>query len=100
MKGVFHTLRCRGSVRRTVFCMFFPRYAYSNRLRFPLTTLTGALSEHNLVIYFTKGEGSFYSIPPYKRSPYEGRILLIDVLGRRRPVGSCKRILSHRCGTL
>jgi hypothetical protein len=27
-----------------------------------------------------------YSIPPYKRSPYKGRILLSDILGRRRPV--------------
>jgi hypothetical protein len=33
-----------------------------------------------------------YSIPPYKRSPCKGRILLSDILGRRRPVGFCERI--------
>jgi hypothetical protein len=31
-----------------------------------------------------------YSIPLYKRSPYKGRILPSDILGRRRPVGSVR----------
>jgi hypothetical protein len=28
-----------------------------------------------------------HSIPPYKRSPFKGRILPSDILGRRRSVG-------------
>jgi hypothetical protein len=37
-----------------------------------------------------------YSILPYEQSPYKGRILPSDILGRRRPVGFCERIFSHR----
>jgi hypothetical protein len=41
-----------------------------------------------------------YSIPPYKRSPSKGRVLLIDVLGRRRPVGFVREFYPIWGGTL
>jgi hypothetical protein len=37
---------------------------------------------------------------PHKRSPYEGRILLSDVFGRRRPVGFVRESYPVRGGTL
>jgi hypothetical protein len=40
-----------------------------------------------------------YSIPPYKRMPYKGRILLSDILGRRRPVGFVREFYPIRGGT-
>jgi hypothetical protein len=44
--------------------------------------------------------GRPYSIPPCKRSPYEGRILLSDILNRRRPVGFVGECYLIRGGTL
>jgi hypothetical protein len=41
-----------------------------------------------------------YSIPPYKRSPYNVRIPLSDILGRRRPVGFVRESYPLRGGTL
>jgi hypothetical protein len=41
-----------------------------------------------------------YSIPPYKWSPYKGRILLSDILGRRRRVGFVRESYAIRGGTL
>jgi hypothetical protein len=35
--------------------------------------------------------GTIYSIPPYKRSLYKGRIYLNDILGWRRPVGFVRK---------
>jgi hypothetical protein len=40
------------------------------------------------------------SIPPYKRSPYKGMILLSDILGRRRPVGFVRESYLIRGGAL
>jgi hypothetical protein len=40
------------------------------------------------------------SIPPYKWSPYMGRILLSDILGRRRPVGFVRESYPIRGGAL
>jgi hypothetical protein len=41
-----------------------------------------------------------YSIFVDKLSPYKGRILLIDTLGRRRPVGFVRECCTVRGGTL
>jgi hypothetical protein len=41
-----------------------------------------------------------YSVPPYKRFPYKGRILLSDILGRRRPVGFVRESYPIMGGTL
>jgi hypothetical protein len=52
--------------------------------RFPLV-FHSVLNEQYLPVFLV------YSIPPYKRSPYEGRIPLSDIFGRRRPVGFVKK---------
>jgi hypothetical protein len=41
-----------------------------------------------------------YNIFPYKRSPDKGRILMSDILGRRRPVGFMRESYPIRGGTL
>jgi hypothetical protein len=43
---------------------------------------------------------TLYSIPPYKRSPYKGRTLPSDILGRRRPAGFVRESYPIRGGTL
>jgi hypothetical protein len=40
-----------------------------------------------------------YSILPYRRFPYKRKILLSDILGRRRPVGSVRESYPIRSGT-
>jgi hypothetical protein len=56
------------------------------------------------VTYFAPGPllraTETYRIPPYKRSPYKGRILVSDILGRRRPIGFVREPYPIRSGTL
>jgi hypothetical protein len=43
---------------------------------------------------------AIYCISQYKRSPSKGKILLSDILGRRRPVGSVRESYPKSGGIL
>jgi hypothetical protein len=47
-----------------------------------------------------KVEFNDFGISPYKRFPYKGRILLSDILGRRRPVIYVRESYPRRGGSL
>jgi hypothetical protein len=78
-----------------------PSPLYTHHLHSPLILLRRPLKLLEMRCDGGLHPSTTHSTPPYKRSPNKGRILISDILGRRRPVGLCVReSYPRRGGTL